>query len=369
MKSFYLRLDGKLDRWEPSDKHETAFAELPKEFTSISVADTQAGVQTLMGLAPLIMPLVQAGLQNSPLGNQRGPIAFSVAELPPAELVAKPLFPNVRVTTVDENGLHSTSRMAFPMIPMIDSGGGAPAVAIGVALLLPAVQSARDAARRTQSKNNLKQIGLAIHNHEATFKEFPPGTHPNEKLKVEKRLSWIAKILPFIEQQAVFDRIDFDAAWDGNENQDNVSVTILTLINPGVSAAPKEGVLAPTHYVGIAGVGEDAPTLPANHKRAGAFGYNRTTKFANFLDGTSNTVMVSEASKDFGSWAAGGKDTIRALTKKPYINGPDGIGGPFTGGCNMLLGDGSVRFISENIDASLMEALSTIAGGETVGDF
>ncbi len=109
--------------------------------------------------------------------------------------------------------------------------------------------------------------------------------------------------------------------------------------------------------------------MPVNHKRAGAFGYNRTTKIANFRDGTSNTVMVSEASQDFGSWAAGGTDTLRALTQKPYINSPDGIGGPFTGGCNMLLGDVSVRFVSENIDPSLMGALSTIAGGESVGDF
>lgn len=370
VESFYLRLDGKLERWEPSGKLEKALAELPKEFTSISVADTQAGVQTLMGLAPLILPMVQAGIQNSPLGRQNGPIDFSIAQLPPAELVAKPLFPNVRVSTVDEKGLHSTSRMALPMIPMIDSGGGAPAVAIGVALLLPAVQQAREAARRSQSKNNLKQMGLALHNYHDTHNEFPPGTHPNEKLKVEKRLSWIAKILPFLDQGPLFDQIDFDAAWDAKENENSVSINMPTLMNPGVAAGPKEGVLAPTHYVGIAGVGEDAPTLPANHKRAGMFGYNRATEIQNILDGTSNTLMVAESSKDFGSWAAGGKDTIRALTKKPYINGPDGIGGPWSvPGAQVLFGDGSVRFISGSIDPSIMEALSTIAGGEVVGEF
>ncbi|MDB4787004.1 DUF1559 domain-containing protein, partial [Planctomycetaceae bacterium] len=69
----------------------------------------------------------------------------------------------------------------------------------------------------------------------------------------------------------------------------------------------------------------------------------------------------------FGPWAAGGKSTLRSLTQKPYINGPDGIGGPYTGGCNVLFADGSVRFISENIDPSLFEALSTIAGGEVIG--
>lgn len=369
VESFYLRLDGKLDRWEPSEEFNKAFAELPQKFTSIAVSDTKAGVQTLMGLAPLILPMVKAGLQNSPIGRRGEAFAFSVADLPPAELVASPLFPNIRVGTVDENGLHSTSRMALPMIPMIDSGGGVPAVAIGVALLLPAVQQARDAARRSQSKNNMKQIGLALHNYHETFNEFPPGTHPNEKLKPEKRLSWIAKILPFIDQGPLFEMMDFDVAWDATENENNVSINVATLLNPGVAAAPKEGVLAPTHYVGIAGVGEDAPTLPAGHKRAGMFGYNRATKIREVTDGLSNTVMVSEASKDFGSWAEGGKGTIRALTKKPYINGPDGIGGPFNGGCHFLLGDGSVRFVSENIDPSVLEALSTIAGGETIGDF
>ena len=120
---------------------------------------------------------------------------------------------------------------------------------------------------------------------------------------------------------------------------------------------------------GIAGVGKDAPELDSNHKRAGIFGYDRVTRFRNILDGTSNTVMVSEAGKDFGPWGAGGKATIRAFVKQPYINGPDGIGSEFRGGCNMLLGDGSVRFISENIDPSVMKALATMAGNEVIGDF
>ena len=135
--------------------------------------------------------------------------------------------------------------------------------------------------------------------------------------------------------------------------------------NPQAAQA-KEGT---THYVGIAGIGKDAPTLPKGHKRAGVFGYNRKISFADIRDGTSNTLAVSEASKKFGPWGAGGSSTIRAFVKKPYINGPDGIGGPFPGGCNMLFCDGSVRFISNNIDPSVLEALATMAGGEVVPDF
>jgi prepilin-type processing-associated H-X9-DG protein len=126
---------------------------------------------------------------------------------------------------------------------------------------------------------------------------------------------------------------------------------------------------APTHYVGMAGIGKDAPLLPITSNRAGVFGYNRKTRIQDMTDGTSNTIMISEASKDYGAWGAGGTATIRSLTEKPYINGPDGIGGPFPGGCNVLLGDGSVRFISRGINPSTFEALITIRGGEAINDF
>ena len=79
--------------------------------------------------------------------------------------------------------------------------------------------------------------------------------------------------------------------------------------------------------------------------------------------------MTSEASGQFGPWISGGNATIRSLTKKPYINGPDGIGGPYRGGVNVGLADGSVRFVSENIDPVTFERLSTMADGQEIGEF
>ena len=118
-----------------------------------------------------------------------------------------------------------------------------------------------------------------------------------------------------------------------------------------------------------AGLGEDGPNLDVDDPQAGMFGYDRRTRFRDVLDGLSNTIMTSEASDEFGGWIQGGRATIRPFRQQPYINGPDGIGGPSPGGCNMGLGDGSVRFISQNIDPSVLEALTTIRGGEALGDF
>jgi hypothetical protein len=234
---------------------------------------------------------------------------------------------------------------------------------VGTGLLLPAVQAAQESARRTQSMNNLKQIALALHNFHDVYGRFPTGTHANEKLEPEQRLSWMADVLPFLEASNVFNQIDFKEPWDGDANRGPLQVEIQQLHNPGI-AAPQTIPYATTHYVGIAGLGEDAPKLPVAHERAGAFGYDRTVRIQDIRDGTSNTMGVTESSKDFGAWGAGGKATIRALTAKPYINGPDGLGGPYKGGMNVMMMDGSVRFVSENIDPKALEALSTINGGE-----
>jgi hypothetical protein len=352
-------------------------ADMPKEFTFLSVVDPRKGIRGLVGLAPVFFPMVQAGLRGAGMQDPnaaRIAAAFdvSLADFPPAEVVARPLFPNVFMCTVDENGFLCLNRTSLPAIPLLGDGGGSgvAVAAIGVALLLPAVQQARTAARRTQSTNNLKQLGLALHNHHDVHKQLPAGTHPNEDLKPEKRLSWIAEILPFVEQNALHNQIDFDKAWDAEANEPAVQAVIPTLLNPALPQPPAFEDGAPTHYVGIAGVGKDAATLPVRHPKAGLFGFDRKVSFRDVTDGLSNTMAVSEATGDStGPWAAGGKSTLRALTTKPYINGPDGIGGPFPGGCNVLLGDGSVRFVSEAIDPEIFEALATMAGGEVIGDF
>ena len=239
--------------------------------------------------------------------------------------------------------------------------------AIGLALFLPAVQQARVAARRTQSKNNLKQIALALHNFHDTNQSFPAGTYPDEKLTSEERLSWMAAILPFMDHATVYQSINFKAAWNDESNRRAASTRVPAYLNPNnvsIEAGPAEA-----HYVGIAGLGNDAPMLPVTSNRAGIFGIDRTTRISDVKDGMSSTMMISEASGRFGPWVSGGHATMRSLTTKPYINGPDGIGGPYRGGVNVAMADGSVRFISEDIDPVTFERLSTMADGQLIGEF
>lgn len=365
-----MRLDAKLDAWQPSTEQAAALAEVPQSFTSITVGDPRVSWQSLIQMAPVILSAGQVALKEERIIPRDVEFPITVADLPPAELVARPLFPNVSVTVSDENGFRVVSRNSLPGIPLIGGIGevnGVATTGVLVALLLPAVQQARAAARRTQSANNLKQIALALHNFHDVYGHFPAGTHPNEKLKPDERISWLTSILPFVEQSALFDQIDFEESWDDDANKRLAEYRIPNYLNPGTVAAPAG--TAETHYVGISGVGDDAAMLPKNSKRAGIFGVNRQTRIRDITDGTSNTLMTSEASGDFGPWMAGGNATMRSFTKQPYINGPDGIGGPYTGGCNMGLADGSVRFVSENIDPKILEALATMAGGEVIGRF
>ncbi|MBD3674251.1 MAG: DUF1559 domain-containing protein [Planctomycetaceae bacterium] len=370
-----LRIDGKLPTWKPTEEWLASFEKLPSEFVSISTLDVRQGYQAIASVLPALLGFGQGMLKQASQfgGGPEVPMNVSVADFPPAALVTQKLFPSIGVATVSEKGMKWTSRSSAPGVSASNAGSLAAAPVL-VALLLPAVQQARTAARRSQSKNNLKQLGLAIHNYHDTYQKLPTGTGASNpqsqeaqlKLKPEERLSFFAQLLPYYDQANIYNNLDHSQGWKAKANVQWTSPDIETLLNPGW---PKpRGEFGVTHYVGIAGIGKDAPMLKLPHKRAGMFGYERETRFRDVRDGLSNTMMMTEASAPFGPWAQGGPSTLRSLTQKPYINGPDGIGGPYTGGLNVLMGDGSVRFVSENIDPSVFEAMSTIAGGEAIGN-
>ncbi|MEW4487730.1 DUF1559 domain-containing protein [Thalassoglobus sp. JC818] len=369
VESFLMRLDGDLPSWSPSAEQASALAEVPTEITSLSIIDPRDTYRLIMGFAPMLVGVAELGIRESGAFDPDFQLPISPADIPPSETLLEALFPNVTVTTVNETGWQGYVRESMPGIPFLGGGNAGTTVATSavlVALLLPAVQQAREAARRTQSRNNLRQIGLGMHNYHDTHGGFPQGTIPNEDLKVEERLSWLVSILPFVDQFGLYDDFDLESKWNSEENEFLVDIPIQVYVMPGEEGW-QDGY-GTTSYVGMAGVGEDGPNLPVNSPRAGIFAYNRQTRIRDIHDGTSNTIAVGETTKA-EPWAAGGQPTIRPLDRQPYINGGNGFGSHFNGGAQFLFADGSVRFISENIDPDVMEALSTIRGGEVVGDF
>lgn len=377
------RVDGKLPKWEPTPEVATALKALPPKFSSFSYSDPRVGIRSLLALAPTGISLAEIGMvewrkmreQSGKKVDDSAEFPITAEDVPIAEEVVGPLFPNLTASMVNEEGVHWYARNSLPGLPIPGSGGGGVesvgTVAVLVALLLPAVQQAREAARRTASRNNLRQLGLAMHNHHDQHRALPAGTYPNAKLKPEERLSWMIALLPYLEEEDRFKQVDLTKGWKDKANEGALksALSLNVTLNPSQPIVQPVNGYAITHYVGIAGVGKDAPTLPITDNRVGMFGYDRKTTFADVRDGLSNTLMITDASKDFGPWAQGGAVTIRAFTTKPYVNGPDGIGSPHVGGFQALLGDGSVRFISKEIDPTLLEALSTIHGDETIGDF
>jgi type II secretory pathway pseudopilin PulG len=386
VEAYLKRVDGKLPKWKPSEDLLTAQKMMPAKFVSLSYSDPRSGIRSVLGLAPSGIALAEMGISEMRKQRQRNgqdvdetsEFPITPEDVPVAEEVTTPLFANVGVCTVDAEGVHWYTRNSIPGLPIPGVPGGSGGVesvgvvAVMVALLLPAVQQAREAARRTQSKNNMKQIGLALHNYHDTFNNFPMGTKENAALKKpEERQSWLVAILPYLDQAPLYNTVNQEKGFADEANKNAFSTALPVYINPSQTTelVDPDGY-GRTTYAGMAGIGKDAATLKKDDPKAGIFGYDRKTGIRDITDGTSNTIMVVEVYKDLGPWAKGGPATIRGLSAKPYINGPDGIGrGKASHGGHVLMADGSVRFVSENIAPETMEALSTMAGGEVLGDF
>jgi len=180
-------------------------------------------------------------------------------------------------------------------------------IGILIALLLPAVQAAREAARRSQCTNNMKQIGLALHNYHDVHKTFPPQAiwgvpnKPQYELGTLPRAyhhTWCTFILPFMEQKALYDTVDFRLpAWGANP-QKVVGTRVQVLHCPsdsgGLNDPSKTHGIEYTNYPGCAGYHWWYPTGRNNGLWDGVFNYVQQITMADIMDGTSNTAMVIE---------------------------------------------------------------------------
>ena len=214
-------------------------------------------------------------------------------------------------------------------------------VPILVGMLLPAVQQVRAAARRTQSMNNMRQMSLASLNYESAHGHFP--TQASYDKAGKPLLSWRVHILPYIEQQELYDQFHLDEPWDSPHNRKLISKMPPSYENPSLGSMNGK-----TTYLGVAGEGL-------------MFDGKNKIGIASITDGTSNTVHMVEADASRAvEWTK--PQDYQFDAKRPL----DGLGGVHVGGFNATLGDGSVQFITNSVDAETWKKMLTIAGGEVV---
>jgi hypothetical protein len=225
-----------------------------------------------------------------------------------------------------------------------------------VALLLPAVSSAREAARRMQCSNNLKQIALAMHMYHDVHQCLPAGYVADEDGRPLH--SWRVALLPYLEQASLFEQYNFDEPWDSPNNL-RVAEQM-----PDVFRCPSSPQSGPganvTHYVVVLGT-----QLPDGTHES-VFGANRWTKFQDIKDGTSNTLLVIEC-KTAVPWTKPDADPQFAQV----VNQPDTVIGSYhAGGENAALTDGSVRFFSHHsLTRDTLRLMIQPADGQPISAF
>ena len=285
-------------------------------------------------------------------------------------------------------------------------------IAVLIALLLPAVQQAREAARRTQCKNNLKQLGLAMHNYHDTMGRFPPGViWAGNVMYAGSRTTYFVMLLPYLDQGPLYNLIDFNipsVMWCYGNNAAAVKNVVPGALCPsdGMGGVQKNincGPHAVTNYMGFFG-----ETIADISTRKAVFGTNRGASLRDLSDGTSSTLLFGEyltGTGDPTDWRGGmwvdhtgfgfihtrntpnsnSPDLLpngwcSAGLNVPQKNLPCGAGDSYTtdtaasrsrhtGGVHVLLGDGAVRFVSENIDINTWRALGTMSGSEVISEF
>jgi len=273
-------------------------------------------------------------------------------------------------------------------------------IAILVSLLLPAVQQAREAARRTQCKNNLKQMALAVHNYHDVFNLFP-GSEVGGTGTLNRASMFVA-ILPYLEQANTFTLYNPALGNASPVNQAAVSQLIPAYLCPSAPLRrqiPIPGCdannRAPGTYAVCTGSGDPWGTLAAGNPHNGAIVSppSGRTSMRDITDGTSNTLLIGEAAWNipdylftsgpcagqvrwgFTYWSSPYPLATAFTTMAPFNakRGGSAVLSRFRsehiGGAQFALVDGSVRFVSENISQAILDATATRAGGEVLSEF
>jgi prepilin-type processing-associated H-X9-DG protein len=271
-------------------------------------------------------------------------------------------------------------------------------IGILVAMLLPAIQAAREAARRASCVNNVMQLSLACHSYEFNFESLPPGcTDPKGPIRNEpqgQHVSWIVKLLPYLEETVLFRKFDQTAGAYAEVNAPVRSHPVQVLLCPSYPGEEliKEGTIAVTTYAGCYHDGE-APIDVDNH---GLMFLNSHVRFNEIYDGSTHTLLLSETRErregegDLG-WVSGTRATLRNTSKieipqpqfgvRPAAEGeaakPDvgaslfvgGFGSHHPGVINAAFADGSVQAVNEDVDPAVWRLVGNRSDGEIVKPF
>lgn len=237
-------------------------------------------------------------------------------------------------------------------------------IGVLIAMLLPAVQQVREAARRTVCFNHLKQISLGLHSYHNAHESFPAGAIEwrlggNSALR---QLAWSAFLLPFVEQQNVYQRLDLSTPFDSAQNADAAATILDVYLCPtGLRGAELVSGRGPTDYGGIFGERINSPNNPPK----GILIHDTMIRIADVLDGTSNTLIVAEDTAwGDGQWINGRNvfDQAFAINAAPKFE--NDIRSDHPGGANAARADGSVSFLPESTELFVLGAICSRADGE-----
>lgn len=282
-------------------------------------------------------------------------------------------------------------------------------IGVLVALLLPAVQSAREGARRMQCRNHLKQIGLALHGYESTHTVFPINYGVGPYDDSNRGASWMPRILPYLDQAPLYAQIRWGQSLFNVHNDAVASTVVSVFLCPsdlhgnGVMPNRRNTDLprAVTNYKACLGSnwewGPFSPLVSQHGRHAGQTNGLElcngilcrggdfpplTTRTADITDGTSNTFACGEAVPEWTwhTWWYGVNASTATCAvplnhwRKPETSLGDwfenySFSSRHPGGGHFLMADGSVRFLSENIDTATYRAVATIQGSEVTGEF
>ena len=267
-----------------------------------------------------------------------------------------------------------------------------------IALLLPAVQSAREAARRVQCVNNVMQIGIALQNYEGAFEVLPPGSVDEGAGPVLDQpkgygFGWMASVLPYMELKNVYNHFNYKIGLYDQANSTTRTNLVNSFLCPSDGAANRNAQrVAMTSYAGVYHDVE-APIAADNH---GVMFLNSAISYEKITDGSSQTLFVGEKRNDgldLG-WASGTRASLRntdvppngggVVAPLPPVGAPGsqpvdpktaeeellrfvgGFGSRHPGGANFLFGDGSVRFMKSSISSRVFHLLGNRADGEPI---